>query len=120
MTPIIITVNPHDRLQLSTTIENLIAMLDDLSPDPDLEDGADAEPWLGWPANGLGALVKEGVHDDREAEDEHDEDGGDREANGDELDFTGDEGDYGRCEDDALARELYGLSFGTLMGGQGL
>ncbi|MBZ9683130.1 S24 family peptidase [Mesorhizobium sp. CO1-1-2] len=59
------TLNPANRLELSTTIENLINMLDALEPDPDLEDGADAEPYLaGW----------SGTNDDREAVNE---DGGD-------------------------------------------
>lgn len=37
--PILITVNPHDRLQLATTIEKLINILDDLEPDLDAEPG---------------------------------------------------------------------------------
>lgn len=44
---ITITLNPQDqqdRLTLSTTIERLIDMLDQMDPDPDLEDGLDAEP----------------------------------------------------------------------------
>jgi hypothetical protein len=52
MSTINLSVNTHDRLQLSTTIEQLINMLDDLEPDPDLEDTGDDEPWLGWPSGG--------------------------------------------------------------------
>ncbi|MEI9403577.1 hypothetical protein [Mesorhizobium argentiipisi] len=40
------------RKSLAGSIEALIDMLDDLSPDCDLEDGDDAEPWLGWTGNG--------------------------------------------------------------------
>ncbi|BCH04727.1 hypothetical protein MesoLj131b_67260 [Mesorhizobium sp. 131-2-5] len=41
------------RKALATSIEVLIDMLDDLSPDPDLEDTADDEPSLGWGGRGL-------------------------------------------------------------------
>lgn len=35
------------RQQIEDEIERLIAILDGMEPDPDLEDGADSEPWLG-------------------------------------------------------------------------
>ena len=46
--------------------------------DPDLEAGADAEPWLGWPARGPVAY-DDNTGDDRERDDSDDEDGGDAE-----------------------------------------
>lgn len=41
-------------------------------------------------------------------------------AEPEETDQNGDEGDYGMCEDDALAEQLYCLAFAPLEGGQGL
>lgn len=54
------------RQHIEDEIERLIAMLDAMEPDPDLEDGADSEPWLGWSGNGSLSLM--GVTDDREQE----------------------------------------------------
>lgn len=51
----------------------LIAALDAMDGDCDLEGNADGEPWLGW-AEGRSHLLDYG--DDREAENEHDEDDG--------------------------------------------
>ncbi|MEZ5782724.1 MAG: hypothetical protein R3D70_14095 [Rhizobiaceae bacterium] len=48
-----------------------------------------------------------------ELEEQHDAEAEDAEPNGDE-------GDYGRCEDDARPEELYWVPFGPLTGGQGL
>lgn len=62
MNTITLTLNPHDRLTLATTIERLINLLDDLAPDADLE------PSLGWTANGPAALAKDCQQDDREQE----------------------------------------------------
>jgi hypothetical protein len=95
---VIVTVNPRDRLQLATTIENLINLLDDMDGDPDLEpylaglhmgghtddregdDGygqdADREPSLGWTANGdLGKEMPPMFGPDLEADDIDDEPG---------------------------------------------
>lgn len=58
---ITLTLNPHDRTVLATTIERLINMLDDLEPDADLE------PSLGWTDCGPDALAN-GLQDDREEE----------------------------------------------------
>lgn len=84
---IILSVNPRDRLTLATTIERLINLLDAMEPDVDLEEGGDAEPWLGWPERGPSALAKDSQHDDRE------DDGDDLEPNGDETDYDGGEAD---------------------------
>ncbi|RWC10332.1 MAG: hypothetical protein EOS52_25245 [Mesorhizobium sp.] len=76
------------RRSLAGSIEALIDMLDDLSPDCDLEDCADDEPSLGWTARGPGAssnLFLDGrgsAYDDREADDS------DYEPNGDEKDSS--------------------------------
>lgn len=58
-----ITLAKGDRASVATTIERLIDMLDAMEPDPDLEDGGDDEPWLGW----CGQSRKQyGGRDDRE------------------------------------------------------
>ncbi|TIT32297.1 MAG: hypothetical protein E5W65_25655 [Mesorhizobium sp.] len=61
------------RKSLAGSIEALIDMLDDLSPDPDLEDGADLEPSLGWGERGPRCMFtfqdgRGSPHDDRELE----------------------------------------------------
>lgn len=76
------------RRTIGAEIDRLIAILDDIEGDCDLEDGGDAEPSLGWPERGPAALAKDAAHDDREMEDENDEDGSDREPNGDEADTS--------------------------------
>lgn len=86
-----VTLNPRDRLELSTTIENLINMLDDLDGDPDLEPSlagvqgvsddregdegcwageADLEASLGW-ANSGSQYKLHASADGREEENEH-------------------------------------------------
>ncbi|TGT42614.1 hypothetical protein [Mesorhizobium sp. M8A.F.Ca.ET.165.01.1.1] len=74
------------RKSLAGSIEALIDMLDDLSPDPDLEDGADLEPSLGWGERGPRCMFpfpfQEGrgsMHDDRELDEADYEDSGDAE-----------------------------------------
>lgn len=89
-------VDLRQRHSLSKAIDSLIGLLDAMEPDPDLEDGGDGEPWLGWPEAYPGRGAAWGLHvtgeDDREAEDEHDEDGGDDEPDED------DEPSLGRLE----------------------
>ena len=80
-------VDCHSRRSIADSIEKLIDMLDAMSPDPDLEDGADDEPWLGWAGNGPRASSLEidgrgSAYDDREADDS------DYEPNGDERDAS--------------------------------
>lgn len=41
-----LAIDPRDRATLVMAVERLIALLDDLDGDPDLEDGHDAEPEL--------------------------------------------------------------------------
>lgn len=82
-----IQVDRNSRKSLAGSIEALIDMLDDLSPDPDLEDDGNAEPWLGWSGNGPRALSfdldgRGSAYDDREADDS------DLEDNGDERDAS--------------------------------
>ncbi len=77
-----LTLDRNDRLSIATTIERLLALLDEMDGDPDLEDFSDAEP--------------------------------------EETDQNGDEGDYGMCEDDATEAQLYGVYPVSLPGGQGL
>lgn len=118
MSTITVTLNPRDRLTLSTTIEQLINMLNELEPDADLEDDADGEPSLGWTQRGPGALGSGRILEDLEldtADDEStaterhglgfvasatddSEDGGDAEP--EETDQNGDEGDFdgGECD----------------------
>jgi hypothetical protein len=49
---VFVTVDKKDRQSIATSIEKLINMLDDLEPDPDLEESADEENSLGWPERG--------------------------------------------------------------------
>lgn len=56
------------RLSISASIERLIDMLDAMDGDPDLEDGADEEPWLGWPIGGQRVANVVYSDDDREAD----------------------------------------------------
>lgn len=65
------------RARVGAAIEALVDILDRLEPDPDLEADNDDEPSLGWCDGAYGRRY--GGTDDREAEDEHDEDGGDSE-----------------------------------------
>ncbi|RWE12434.1 MAG: hypothetical protein EOS61_14925 [Mesorhizobium sp.] len=64
----------NDLFDRATT---LITALDLMEADCDLEDGADAEPWLGWGERGPRTVSPEfldgrgSAHDDRELEDEH-------------------------------------------------
>lgn len=74
------------RRTIEAEIERLIAMLDGIDGEPDLEDNGDLEPSLGWPEGGPSRLRTGFAVDDLEIEDEHDEDGGDTEPNGDERD----------------------------------
>ncbi|MCH4560329.1 hypothetical protein [Mesorhizobium jarvisii] len=66
-----------DRKAIAASIEQLIDMLDAMSPDPDLEDGADNEPSLGWTDRGPQATSnvfldgRGSAYDDREEENEH-------------------------------------------------
>lgn len=66
-----VTVDKNDRTSIATSIEKLINMLDELSPDPDLEPDLDGEPLLGWTERG------QGVSDD-----------GDREADNADMEAT--------------------------------
>ena len=52
-----IGMTPTLRLRIETTIENLVALLDEVDGEADLEDGADGEPYLAGTA---------GTTDDRE------------------------------------------------------
>ncbi|MBI2719565.1 MAG: hypothetical protein HY245_03990 [Rhizobiales bacterium] len=64
------------RPMIEAEIERLIARLDDMDPDPDLEDGGDGEPMLGAPEAHRGSwsgLFPEAYQDDREADDGDDE-----------------------------------------------
>jgi hypothetical protein len=73
------------RAEIEDTVHNVIGLLDRIDPDPDLEDGGDAEPWLGapetFPSNGqcVGTLNHSGTQvgwargcdDDREMGDDN-------------------------------------------------
>ncbi|MEH7870015.1 hypothetical protein V7795_23130 [Rhizobium laguerreae] len=77
------------RETLETYIEELIAMLDLLDGDENLEPDNDNEPSLGAPEHVTQThwYMPVGTEQtDLEIEDENDEDGGDTEPNGDELD----------------------------------
>lgn len=88
----------QSRERLEAQIEALIGLLDLLDDDPDLEPDNDNEPSLGAPEQHVSQvnwfLPVSREQADLEVEDENDEDGGDTEPNGDEIDtsFTEDEG----------------------------
>ncbi|TPN49350.1 hypothetical protein [Mesorhizobium sp. B1-1-7] len=73
-TTVFLAMTPKLRLQLATTIENLIALLDEVDGDADLEDDAADEPSLGW-----NDINQPGGVDDRELDSCDDEDCHDRE-----------------------------------------
>ena len=84
-----ISVDRTSRKSLAGSIEALIDLLDDLSPDCDLEDGADLEPSLGWPEiSPLGNPSSGGSWDDREGPEDDREPDVDTEPNGDERDAS--------------------------------
>lgn len=64
MTALIESLGVRDRAGVEAVIENLIAMLDTMDPDPDLE------PELGWTLNGHGVEIS----DDRDGDDERESD----------------------------------------------
>jgi hypothetical protein len=86
------------RARLEQTIEALVALLDEIDGDADLEPGVDDEPSLGWTYgfDGSPAPVRDDCDDDRELDLADDEDGGDREPwlgwRGDGRGAWGDEG----------------------------
>ncbi|EJZ22434.1 hypothetical protein NE852_03340 [Rhizobium sp. Pop5] len=89
----------QSRERLEAKIEELIDLLDLLDGDPDLEPDNDNEPSLGATENISQSdwyLPISAEACDTELENEHYEDGGDTEPNGDELDtnYTADEGGY--------------------------
>jgi hypothetical protein len=56
------------RRLVETAIERLVALLDEIDPDPDLEDDASGEPSLGWPVpdEWFGHRIGFDTGDDRE------------------------------------------------------
>lgn len=94
MIVVLAQVGVRTRKQIEAHVEMLISFLDVQDGDENLEDDGNEEPILGWPAHGPQALSKVMDNDDREVEDENDEDGGDTEMNGDELDTTFCDDDY--------------------------
>ena len=78
------------RRTIEAEIERLIALLDGIDGEPDLEENGDCEPSLGWPnAHDTRSLDPNFVHlgaVDIEQDNADYEDGGDTEPNGDELD----------------------------------
>ncbi|EJC66114.1 hypothetical protein Rleg5DRAFT_1821 [Rhizobium leguminosarum bv. viciae WSM1455] len=77
------------RETLETYIEELIDLLDLLDGDENLEPDNDNEPSLGAPEHVTQThwyMPVDSEQTDLEIEDENDEDGGDAEPNGDELD----------------------------------
>jgi hypothetical protein len=63
------------RREIERAIERLIALLDLIDGDPDLEDGGDGEPSLGWvmSQSSCPLIHSADAGDDREREDENDE-----------------------------------------------
>ncbi|MGO7575923.1 hypothetical protein ACC699_13710 [Rhizobium ruizarguesonis] len=87
------------REELEAHIEALISFLDVLDGDADIEPDNDNEPTLGAPEQHISQAhwyyPVSAEQADLEIEDENDEDGGDTEPNGDELDASFTEDDAG-------------------------
>lgn len=86
-----VAMRPDDRRAIAGAVDRLIALLDALDGDADLEPDSDDEPSLGWTYSFAGVPVSPAAEagDDREMEDEHDEDGGDDEVSDTEADGFG-------------------------------
>ncbi|HEV7415057.1 MAG TPA: hypothetical protein VGN98_02800 [Tianweitania sediminis] len=96
------TITSHQRARIELAIENLLAILDGLDGDENLEDGHDAEPSLGWSGHGNA----HGSYADTEAM----------------IDLEEEETDYdlaGACSDLEFCYGDYDGP-GTIEGGQGL
>ncbi|WP_037138441.1 hypothetical protein [Rhizobium phaseoli] len=79
----------NHRAQLEACVEGLITLLDAMDGDENLEPDNDNEPCLGAPEHIPQThwyMPVNAEHADLEVEDENDEDGGDAEPNGDEVD----------------------------------
>ena len=63
-----LAVTPTMRRRLAATCEALIALLDEIDGDENLEETADNEPHLGWPNAGQPAVAAMSSDDDREAD----------------------------------------------------
>lgn len=88
----------QSRDRIEAQIEALIGLLDLMDVDPDLEPDNDNEPSLGAPEHVTQThwyMPVGSEQADLEIEDENDEDGGDAEPNGDELDTSFTEDDAG-------------------------
>lgn len=115
------------RREIGDTIESLIAFMDDLDGDPDIEDATDVEDdfhltssaILSWSSDGPGCPVSDAggcQHDDREPSwteasslrgrpafggiSDDDEANGDHEGVDEDTELNGDEGDCNGAEDD--------------------
>ncbi|TPN53979.1 hypothetical protein [Mesorhizobium sp. B1-1-7] len=69
---IFLAMTPTLRLQLATTIESLIALLDEIDGDSDVEATGDDEPSLGWNAAGQPGFTEDVEFDTGDDEDGHD------------------------------------------------
>lgn len=112
------------RSELERRIEEMIAFLDLLDDDADIEDGYDDEPTLGAENDHEGRSQEFWAQpsrlDECEAEDEHGGDILDEPHDDDELDQNGDEQDCCRSEDEWHPLEL-GMQFdgaGAIMAGE--
>lgn len=65
-TTMFLAITPVMRRRLVSTVENLIALLDDIDGDENLEEEGDDEPTLGWTGNA--SWGQRGGDDDREEE----------------------------------------------------
>lgn len=82
-----LALTPALRLQVHTTIEALISLLDQLDGDADLEDNGDAEHSLGWLARGPQRVGTDNT--DLELDTADDEDGGDSEPEESDCNLAG-------------------------------
>jgi len=106
MSTITLHLTAGDRPQLMTTIERLINLLDTIDADPEMEEGGDHEPVLGWPNSGGLPSLDPGVCHDDEREDI------------DEREFVNEDG--GDIQDEPHDHEWEYDCPGFISGGQGL
>jgi hypothetical protein len=111
------TIETFRRSELERHIEELIALLDLLDDDADIEDGHDDEPTVGAENDHEGRSQEFWAQparlDECEAEDEHGGDILDEPHDDDELDQNGDEHDYSGSEDEWRPYEPETLYDGT-------
>lgn len=76
----IVELSPDLRKRIQAVVEGLIAILDEYDGEPDVEDGGDDEPSLGWSETSPGAVFAD-CGDEREIDADFEQDAGDMPEN---------------------------------------